>query len=257
MDAVVTPDRDAEGNAVLRRALTLPERQAISARAAQLSPWMKRGSTSKVVSLITEMLSGFGGSQMSLEEASAVASQYAAVVSGLPLWAIERACMRFAGGEVSAAEVGAKMLDRSFRPSSAQLNIVASKMANQVYDEVSRLSKIARGTVALRHVPPEERERVQAKLDELLGTLRAKGENFDKAGAESRTAEAAKRSEALALREYRAAGLEPVRSSDGMIISLSMLRSIGWIVEEVDGHPALIAPPKPETRRPTARDMGT
>lgn len=88
---------------------------------------------------------------------------------------------------------------------------------------------------------PEEQARVSTKFDELRARLRSMDEPTraeQKAETLRRHAETAQR--ALEA-EYRAAGLEPV-VSNGVTVSLAMLRRAGWTVEEVGGRPTLVAP---------------
>ena len=48
--------------------------------------------------------------------------------------------------------------------------------------------------------------------------------------------------EKMLLDEYRAAGVDPVPSDDGSIVSLPMLRSLGWTISEIGGERVLVAP---------------
>lgn len=52
----------------------------------------------------------------------------------------------------------------------------------------------------------------------------------------------AKANESALIAEYRAAGIEPYRSPGGMLVSLAMLRKLGWTIGEIDGKPALMKP---------------
>lgn len=52
----------------------------------------------------------------------------------------------------------------------------------------------------------------------------------------------ARASEAAALAEYCAAGVEPFRSPNGMLTSLPLLRKLGWTIQEIDGKPTLVKP---------------
>lgn len=235
--------RDAKHNAVLRRELTITERDALLKRGRALAATLERAPIRKIAKLISETLSGFGSSRASAEEAEIVAAQYAVVLAGLPLWAIERACLRFAGGDVKPEEIGAKHIDPNFGPSSAAVKIVASKIAAPYEEDLVKVRMICGGTVAPKEIGPEERKRVGEKLAARAKEMKQAGEVVDLEAQRVALARAAEVTKQTLLGEYRSAGLEPVCANDGTtLISLSMLRSLGYTVEEVAGERTLIAP---------------
>ncbi len=58
------------------------------------------------------------------------------------------------------------------------------------------------------------------------------------------------------IEQYHAAGVEPVAVNDDGVpfFSLSMLLKNGWTIEEVNGIPKLIAPPKSTVKRKSRID---
>jgi len=90
---------------------------------------------------------------------------------------------------------------------------------------------------------PQEQARVSGKFDKLLGTMRMRSMNEaerEKARAEA-TRRSAETSQRMIEAEYRRLGIEPV-TSNGLTVSLAMLRRQGWTVEEVGGARVLVAP---------------
>ena len=92
--------KNADGSYDLRRAMTPDERRRIEARRNVVADNLASCRAGEIVGDILEMLMGFGGGDFQTEEtASAVAAQYAAVLSTSPVWAVKRACGRWARGE--------------------------------------------------------------------------------------------------------------------------------------------------------------
>jgi hypothetical protein len=243
MSAVITGERDDRYNAILRRALTPAERQALTKRAGEIAPLLERAQYRKSAKIISEMLAGFGSSRASEDEAEVVAAQYAAALAGHPLWAIERACGRFSRGEVDADEVGAKHLDRAFAPSTAQLAMIAKKIVKPFEDDLIRIKMICGGTVVPEEISPEERERVGKKVAAFAAERRREEDSADEERRQS-TQRSLENTRNLVLAEYRQAGIAPVYSDNGTLCSISLYRSLGYTIEEIDGRRALVAPAK-------------
>lgn len=244
--AVATTDRDDSGNFVLHRALTVAERKALQDRAAVLAPWFESGKSGKIMAAIVNMLVGFGGKSLSIEEARIVATQYTVTMSDLPLFAIERACIRFSNGEVRAEEVGAKHIDRTFPPSTAQLHIVAKEIARPFGEERTRIYMTLNGSPPKREPDPAEKKAIGEKLNGFAEEMRRTvAEEEDAKLVEARTrasAESKAHSRKMILREYEHRGLEPVSDANGNPHSISLLLSVGWRIEEMDGRNVLIKP---------------
>ena len=247
IDGVVTPERDDRFNFVLRRALTTVEREVLSARSRVILPHLAGASYSKIAKAVLNMFAGLRGANADEDEAEIIAAQYAKVLSGFPLWAIERACLRFARGEVSAEEVGAKVLDPSFRPASSQLRIIVEKISRPYYAEAKRIEMTLRGTVAKAEMTPEERERTGKKIEEYLATRKFETEVVDVQAQQDSAARVIENTKKMILSEYQSAGIKPVYGADGVTLcSLSLLRSLGYTVQEIGDERVLVAPAKEE-----------
>lgn len=245
---LATDERDDKGFFILRRQLTLPEKQALHQRLAVLDPWLAAARHREVVSTVAQMLMGFGGKAHSTMEAAAVtATQYATALAPLPLWAIERACMRFATGMVKADEIGEKEIDRSFAPSSAQLAIVAREMVRPWGEERTRIYLTVNGQPRRRPMSDAQREesskRVGAMLDEFKGRIGPTEDEFmeEEARLRERSAENMKRARAAIIDEYVRAGLDPPADRPGkVLVSLPMMLKRGYTIREVDGKNVLV-----------------
>lgn len=255
IERVATADRDENGNAVLRRSLTAVERQVLQKRAATLAPYIDRARLRDAEAAVLAMVIGRGtAAGMGEDEADVFAAQCASVLVGygLPLWAIQRACLRFAAGDVRAEDVGEKHLSNTYVPSSAHVRILTERIARAVHVEVHKIGTTLRGVVE----PPQmtELERIAA-----LPKIMAMRESYHREAAaiavEEITAEevrraagrraAAEASTRMILAEYRRARVEPVYLDAGKTIpvSLETLRRQGWRIEEVGpGESALVAP---------------
>jgi hypothetical protein len=253
LDAVAESERDEKGNYILRRDITIPERQILSRRLTALALFVEGGRPSKIGEAVSRMLSGFGSARADVEDAKAITVQYASVLRGLPLWAVERACMKFSTGQVDPADIGAKRIDRAFAPSSAQLRLLADKLARPIYIEASRIGMTLRGNYRPPTMTPEQ---VAAsipkikKMQEAFHRGMAAGnvkEAAEKVVLEDRARrESEDRSRKFILAEYSRAGVAPVYADAAktMLLGLSILLQRGYTIEDVDGEQTLVAPEK-------------
>jgi hypothetical protein len=117
------------------------------------------------------MLLGFGSARASEEDAEAVVTQYVTVLANLPLWAVQRACRRFASGSVTKAEC--PDWKRAFAPSSAQLCHLAQGLVQTFYVEERRIADALNGIPRCQRTE-EERERVIRGFGELQQAIKPK-----------------------------------------------------------------------------------
>lgn len=233
--------RHSDGRYDLRRDLTTSERTQLKGRASTLTAHMKSASADYIVNCVLVMLIGFAGGRSSADDAKAIASQYAAVLYGLPGWAIKRSCNLWANGHVTPEQIGAKKIDRSFAPSAAQVRMVAEEVIRPFMQEYARINKTLLAVVAPRELTREERDasadRLQAIADDLANRNLAnkQAEEAAKEGVKSDylqiegARKAARRDNAMILAEYEARGIEP---PPGNLVCLSTLIGLGWTIED-------------------------
>lgn len=227
----------------LGRALAPAERQAFAQRKAEIEYWLQTASPERATEIITRTLIGLAGAAYDDEEAQMVAAQYAFACRDLPYWALERTCARFARGEVRASELGAKHLDPGFRPSTAQLCLVARVLTAPLERERDEIGAILKGVPVGRRGAATEGPRgvVEGHLGDAYAAeerereRKAEQVRLDQPQVEART-------NAARAEEYRRAGLEPPQPVHGLIVSLSMMMTMGFRIEEKYGRRALVGP---------------
>ena len=96
-------------------------------------------------------------------------TQYVTVLGGLPLWAVQMACQRFAKGKVTKAEC--PDWKRAYAPTTAQLCPVAEASVGEYWREEFRINAVLDGVPAYRP-SQEERDRVGRGFEELQQRLR-------------------------------------------------------------------------------------
>lgn len=243
IDSVVSFRHD-DGRYEIVRALTADERRQLVARRDGIAPHLATAKAAYIVDCVLEMMIGFVGAKSSAEDAKAVAAQYAAVLHGLPPWAIKRACLRWAMGQVAPDEVGEKALNRSFAPSAAQVRIIAEAIVRPHLQELVRINRTLEATVGVARSPQDRevtRSRIAAMHEGYKQHVAAR-EATRLAHETARIAELAKEKMAanaeLVRREYQALGL-PVPTP---LVSLTSMKAMGWTVEQINGENVLVAP---------------
>lgn len=242
---------DGFGAPELHRALSIPERQMMAARKAVLDKWMEPGGPSKMKAAINEMFNGFAGPQQDEEERDILNANYAYACRERPLWAVKRACLKFRSGEVRAADVGEEKLSTTWKPSSAQVNLLAKKIEEDIRTERYAVTEILRATVYLPAPRPVGREKVDGAIGAVAQHMQRRRAEKDLEGVERQLQQEADadRNRAAAItavdQSYVRAGLVPPKWQPGQIpVSLQMKLSFGWRIEDVDGRPTLVSPPK-------------
>jgi hypothetical protein len=221
---VLTPERDGEGRRIVRAKPDADQDRLLGERLGLLMQHMRAAPKGEIARAVLEMLTGFGSSRGSEQEAAAVVAQYVSVLQNMPLWAIRRACGRFARGEVQPDEIDGK-LDKAFAPSTAQLHTIVEKTAAPFFEETSKI-RDARGGV-LEHKPdPVALQRMEVKAkrwldrdDEKARELQAAVDRERAGRAERHARELREGNDRMILREYQRLGIEPRYLSDGRLIS--------------------------------------
>jgi hypothetical protein len=182
LDSLLTGDRDREGRCILAYAPDAKLRSLLQIRLYKLQAALAPARPVDLALVVTEMLLGFSSARVSEEDAEAVVTQYVTVLNGLPLWAVQMACQRFAKGKVTKAEC--PDWKRAFAPTTAQLCPVAEALVGEYWREELRINAVLQGIPAYRP-SQEERERVGQRFEELQQKLRP-----NKAAAATYAAEA-------------------------------------------------------------------
>ena len=174
LDDLLSDDRDRHGRVILAYA---PEKRLISdfrVRLARLQAGLIPAQPSDLVPLLAQMFLGFGASRVSESDAQTHVTQYVAVLAHLPLWAVQRACRRFASGNVTRAEC--PDWKRAYAPSTAQLCQLAEASVRDYWREQLRINAALNGTPAYQ--PPKRGARTRQRR-----FRRAHCQNHPKTGA--------------------------------------------------------------------------
>lgn len=234
----------------LRRGLATAEVATLKARQAALLPWMQGAAANDIKRVLMRCFVGFNYAP-NPQEAEAVVVQFIMVLIGKPLWAIERAAMKFANGEVRPEEVGAKRLDLRDKPTTSQMRVVVDGLIESVAYELHRLDLTLRATPPRKQESESDRARGIAIIQEWSDRVGIHKREDDKIESRRAAEEIDKLHRARVLREYAEHGLEPPTESEGkMLVSLSLLQAMGWTIQQDEHHlNVLVAPPAREPRR--------
>lgn len=243
-------DRDPEtGKMVIEEPLSSAERQIVDQRLRELAGPLAPAKPREIAAVISQTFTGLGGEKIeSDEELAAIMTQYVKAMAGLPLFAVARACGRFARGEVTAAELGEKELRKGMRPPTSFLRIVAEKIVRPHWDEASVGSMVLNAKIAPPPASEEEMARRAEKAKAAIAEITKKAAEraledaaknaVERSAAETRRIE---RDRKARIAEYEAKGLDPVFADEDhrVVVSLPMMLNMGWRIETVDGRPGL------------------
>jgi len=183
LDGLLTDDVDREGRRILAYVPDAKLRSLLQIRLYKLRAELIPGHPADLARAVTEMMLGFGSERASEEEAEAVVTQYVKVLAHLPLWAVERACLRFARGSVSKTDC--PDWKRAYAPSTAQLCHVIEASVAEFYRQERRIEAALNGVPAYRPTE-EERERIAQGFKRLQQDLRPNNSGAQRAAAEAR-----------------------------------------------------------------------
>lgn len=242
--------RDENGKMIVPVGLSAIEREMVIKRLRVLAAGLGPAENRLIKSAVLELFSGMAATESDDLGAAATAAQFVSVLRGLPYFAIKRACDRFARGEVTAEDVGEKTApSKAYRPSTAQLRIVAEAIARPHWDEASVGSLLLEAVVER---PIKKSEDSKERAEQFRQTFQqqvAQAELADRDRTEwarlIAEAEQFNRDRDARIAEYRNNGLEPVFSDASKILvtSLSMMLRNGWRVEDgLNGKSILVRP---------------
>jgi len=247
VDGIVAFKPDGGAPVELRRALAVPERSALQARKATLDRWLEAGSPQKMTMAIADMMMGFPGSNVTVEDAEVICASYAFSCREMPTWAVQRACLRFRSGQVRPSEIDEKTIGFGFRPSSAHLCKVAEALARPLRVELDRIEVVLKGTVTMQSPPRAEPAGAASAPRAYLKSLdNAERDRRDEAVRRqvAESSEVEKRNNDARRAEYARAGLKPPEPHGGIVVSLPMMLKMGFRIEEIGGEKVLISPRK-------------
>ena len=136
-----------DGKPVLHRKLAIDEREILNRRAQELGEHLKPAHHQKIRALVSQMLAGFNKAADG-EDAKAIVAQYIVVLQHLPVWAIERACLKFSRGDgIDGIDGIERSIIQTRGPTTAQLYQVARKIAEEWYGELHNVRNALNGFV--------------------------------------------------------------------------------------------------------------
>lgn len=261
--AKTAPTRNADGKVTIRHALAPDSRKLLASRHAELEKWTAPGKQTKLTESISALLLGLDRRNLDGESHMVTATEWARFCGDLPWWAVERACIRFARGEVRPDELGVDHFDVGWAPNVAQLHRVASAIAQRLRDERYQIGCCLTGVlmIAQREQTAEERAASAARIAERLAQFNGEFKATADREAEDRRARNAgleaerRRHDAEFIdrqiaAEWKALGVAPPETKPGQRpTSWSMLKSLGWRITELAGEKILVPPPPPKAER--------
>lgn len=261
-------ERDRDGKLMLQRPLTPPERVMLQRRRDVLfKNFMQSGPRdhSRIKALVATMRLGFSSKASTSDEEDVINAQYAYALSIIPIWAIERACMRFASANVTAADVGVKVLDLTWGPSTAMIAHLARSISQPVHKEARAIADLIAGVPAPRSESTEDRAKNAEAIAKMTAetVARLSMDSIERETDDRRRSDAMRERAAAQLemrrQEYRDAGLEPPKGTT--FASLPMTLKLGWSIQDSPtGGRVLVAPrraPGPERRPTKDNEMGS
>lgn len=151
-----------------------------------------------------------------------IVAAYVNALQDHPVWAVESVCGALAKGMVDDANV-------DYPPSAARVVQLCTDKTTDLRAQRLKFQRV----LAIKEIRPpqmsgEQRERMRGKFQQLRDDLAPDqiGEDERRALEES-TRRKRQRDESLILREYKALGKEPLRTSAGVLISPWLAKKIG------------------------------
>jgi hypothetical protein len=162
-------ENDRDGTPLLPVLATPAQRGLLMSRQRELLTALAPGKSTEIAKAIAQMLIGFGAREDEAGSQARVAA-YVTVLQHLPLWAVQRACNRFARGDVKPEEIQERYVGRGFPPSTAHVHIIASRIIQGFRDEQADIREVLRARLA--YTPSaEEKAKIEKGLAELKQTL--------------------------------------------------------------------------------------
>lgn len=221
------PDRDERGTMLLAATLSAGEREVVHGRIKQIAPSLANAKPAELRKALLEVFP-----DEDKDAAKKRAAALAGAMQGLPLFAVRRAALKLSQAGVRA-------------PDRVQLRTEAEAVARPYWNEVSVGSLLLHARKKPGATPNEaERERVIAGFEALSASLAQRAEDGEVEGRACRTDRLMAEHRGLHVSDYEAEGLAPVFADPDaqIVVSLPLLLSLGWRIEEVGGRNVLLRP---------------
>ncbi len=225
------------------RALSDQERQILSRRLNALvpifAPYRRPDDDDRVAGAIAAMFDGFPSMRARGQDALAKVASAMDTLRTHPAWAIEAGCesIRTVGYQIDGKT------ERHWPPSDPEIFAIVTAAAKSRRDALAKVTAILSAPVVPPAPKPAELRRIErpgptaAELDAALAVTSAEEEREAKwrRGVAERFT---KRDDQSIIDQYRERGLEPLRSSSGALVSLTLALSLGWNApgRSVDGE---------------------
>ena len=178
------------------------------------------------------------------DTAEKMTASYVSALVDIPQFAIEESCEAFRLGKLTKYYFGEGSWgehDPAFCPSESVLALVARAKAKFFEDELASLKKILGAKKATPLLAndrtPEEQARINKQVEDAKAQLAAASAARELMEATARAdalARAKEANERIILAEYRSLGLKPMRGKTGVLISPSLLKTMGHVVMKSD-----------------------
>jgi len=221
------PARDEHGTMLLAAPLTAPEREIIRKRMHEIAPALASAKPAELRKALLEIFP-----DVERDVAKKRAKALAEGMEGLPLFAVRRAALKLSQAGISS-------------PERVRLRTEAEAIARPHWNEASVASLLLRAKKNPDAPPNEaERERVVAGFAALQAKLAEAGKVDDEAKRAALTERMNERDREWQIGCYREEGLAPVfaDAEERYVVSIPLLLSLGWRIEEVGGRNVLVRP---------------
>lgn len=147
-----------------RSAPTEEERTALTRRADELRASLTPAEANEIGTEVLRLMAGYPSVRLTHEEAARLATTFVAALTGMPLWAIRKACMNWATGRAQGSNA-------AFPPSAPELRMAADTVARPRQYEAGSIRAILSATVEV--LPSEEaRAKALAHWEEVRPTMK-------------------------------------------------------------------------------------
>lgn len=223
---------------------TQAERAVIARTAADLFASMRpismaAAESKTAATLLAQMFTGYPNLK---QDPLSLVSAYVAHLREMPLFAIARACEEVRDGTERAQRAH---VSPAFPPTAAQM----AQICADVKQQTEHRYRQATAVLEAKQLPPlkiSERERAVVGQKMAAFSLQLADTSIEQqerdARREAGLVAAEKAAEKILLKEYAAAGIEPYKNRHGVLVSLTLMESLGATVEVIEGKKFFVMP---------------